>query len=399
MFSKLYGKMIEMKDVNMKKLELIATTTFGLEAVCKRELIDLGFEVLKTENGKVTFSSDFSGIAKANLWLRSADRVLIKVGEFKAFTFDQLFDQVKKLPWSDIIDVDGNFLVKGKSVKSTLFSISDCQRITEKAIVENLKEKHHVSWFPKTGATFTVQVALLKDVATLTIDTSGDALHKRGYRINTVEAPMKETLAASLVLLSYWNKDRVLYDMFCGSGTIPIEAALIGRNIAPGLQRDFAFKHWKMIPDDIFKNEKNKAYQAIDYDTEISIYASDINEKNLQKAMENSEEAGVDDCIIFTHSDFKDLDLKDDYSVVISNPPYGERLQDNKEVQKLYQVLGRKLKGLKTWSKYFFTSYLEFEQAFNQKADRQRKLYNGRIEARYFQYYGPRPPRKDDSDA
>lgn len=383
----------------MKTFELIATTTFGLEAVCKRELIDLGFEVKQTENGKVTFIGDFYGIAKANLWLRSADRVLIKMGEFKAFTFDQLFDQVKQLPWSDIIDVDGNFVINGKSVKSTLFSISDCQRITEKAIVENLKQKHHVSWFPKTGADFTIQVSILKDVATLTIDTSGDALHKRGYRIQTVEAPMKETLAASLVMLSYWSKDRVLYDMFCGSGTIPIEAALIGRNIAPGLQRDFAFKHWKIFPESIFKKEKNEAYQAIDYDTEITIYASDINEQNLQKAMENSEEAGVDDCIIFTHSDFNNLELKDDYSVVISNPPYGERLQDTIEVQKLYQKLGKKLNPLQTWSKYFFTSYLEFEQDFNKKSDRQRKLYNGRIEARYFQYYGPKPPRKEDLDA
>lgn len=382
--------------VNMKEFELIATTTFGLEAVCKRELVDLGFSIVKTENGKVTFKSDLQGVARANLWLRSADRVLIKMGEFKAFTFDQLFDQVKALPWSEVIDVDGNFIINGKSVKSTLFSISDCQRITEKAIVENLKQKHQVSWFPKTGARFTVQVSLLKDVATLTIDTSGDALHKRGYRINSVEAPMKETLAASLVMLSYWNKERILYDMFCGSGTIPIEAALIGRNIAPGLQRDFAFKHWKLFPDDAFKKEKNKAYQAIDYDTEIEIYASDINEKNLEKAIENSEEAGVDDCIIFTHSDFKDLELKNNYAVVISNPPYGERLEDNPKVKRLYQDLGRKLKGLDTWSKYFFTSYLEFETAFEQKSDRQRKLYNGRLEARYYQYYGPRPPRKDD---
>ncbi len=379
----------------MNQYELIATTTFGLEAICKRELIRLGFEVLKTENGKVTFKSDLAGIVKANIWLRSADRVLLKMGEFKAVTFDQLFDQVKLLPWSDIIAVDGNFVINGKSVKSTLFSISDCQRISEKAIVENMKSKHHVSWFPKTGAKFNIQVSLLKDVATLTIDTSGDALHKRGYRINSVEAPMKETLAASLIMLSYWSKERVLYDMFCGSGTIPIEAAMIGRNIAPGLQRDFDFKHWGFIPAEVFKAEKNKAYQAIDYDTEINIIASDISDDNLKKAMENSEEAGVDDCITFINSDFKDLDLKDDYSIVISNPPYGERLQDDPLVRVLYSHLGKKIGHFKTWSKYFFTSFTDFEKEFGTKSDRQRKLYNGRIEAKYYQYYGPKPPVKE----
>lgn len=379
----------------MNQYELIATTTFGLEAVCKRELIALGFEVIKTENGKVTFKSNLPGIVNANLWLRSADRVLLKMGEFKVLTFDQLFDKVKVLPWNDIISADGNFVINGKSVKSKLFSISDCQRITEKAIVENMKMKHQVTWFPKTGAKFNIQVSVLTDIATLTIDTSGDALHKRGYRVNSVEAPMKETLAASLIMLSYWNKDRVLYDMFCGSGTIPIEAAMIGRNQAPGLQRDFDFKHWGLIPQEVFKAQKNKAYQAIDYDTEINIIASDISAENLKKAMENSEEAGVDDCITFIHSDFKELDLKDDYSIVISNPPYGERLQDDPQVRKLYTHLGKKIGHFKTWSKYFFTSFMEFEEAYGTPSDRQRKLYNGRIEARYYQYYGPKPPIKD----
>lgn len=378
----------------MEMYELIATTTFGIEAICKRELIDLGFEVKSTENGKVTFLSDKAGIAKANLWLRTADRVLLKVGEFKAYTFDELFDKTKVLPWHEYISVDGKFTVNGKSVKSKLFSISDCQAITKKSIVENLKAKHHVSWFPETGAEFTVLVSILKDVVTLTIDTSGVALHKRGYRIKTVEAPLKETLAASLVMLSYWNKDRVLYDVFCGSGTIPIEAALIGRNIAPGLARDFASKHWDFIGKEIWKIESRKAYQAIDYDSEIVIHASDISEENLQAAMENAEEAGVDDCISFAVSDFKDLEYKNDYGIIISNPPYGERLEDDIIVKKLYNKMGRIFNDLDTWSKYFLTSFKEFEKEYQKDSDRKRKLYNGRLETWYYQYYGPRPPLK-----
>lgn len=379
----------------MKQYELIATTTFGIEAVCKRELVALGFEVTKTENGKVTFLSDKRGIAKANLWLRSADRVLLKVGEFKAFTFDQLFDQTKQLPWHEFIAPDGKFTVNGKSVKSKLFSISDCQAIVKKSIVENLKKKHQVSWFPETGANYTVLISILKDVATLTIDTSGEALHKRGYRVKTISAPLKETLAASLVMLSYWNKDRVLYDVFCGSGTIPIEAALIGRNIAPGLSRDFASKHWDFIGEEIWKDEKKKAFQAIDYDADIKIYGSDIHEGNLNAAIENAEEAGVDDCIEFTVADFRELELKNDYGIVISNPPYGERLDNEEMVKRIYNVLGRKFGPLDTWSKYFLTSYKEFEREYRENSGRKRKLYNGRIETWYYQYYGPRPPLKE----
>ena len=375
----------------MKEYTLIATTTFGLEAVCKRELIALGFEVLKTENGKVTFKSDARGIAKANLWLRTADRVLIVMGEFKALTFDQLFDQTKALPWQSIIPKNGKFVVNGKSVKSKLFSISDSQRIVKKAIVENLKSAYKVDWLEETGADYTVQVSLLKDVATITIDTSGVALHKRGYRIKSVEAPLKETLAAALILLSYWNKDRVLYDMFCGSGTIPIEAAMIGRNIAPGLARDFASKEWEIIPKEVWKQVQKEAYQAIDYSSDITIYASDINERNLHIAKGNAIEAGVDDCIEFEVNDFADVEVKDDYGILISNPPYGERLSEQDKVKRLYRKLGKKLIPLKTWSTYYLTSYKEFEQAFGKQSDRKRKLYNGRIETWYYQYYGPRP--------
>lgn len=379
----------------MKQYELIATTTFGIEAICKRELVALGFEVLRTENGKVTFLSDKAGIAKANLWLRSADRVLLKVGEFKAYTFDELFDKTKSLPWHEYISVDGKFTVNGKSVKSKLFSISDCQAIVKKSIVENLKAKHHVEWFPETGAVYTVLVSILKDVATLTIDTSGEALHKRGYRLETVTAPLKETLAASLIMLSYWNKDRVLYDVFCGSGTIPIEAALIGRNIAPGLSRDFASKHWNFIGEDVWREEKKKAFMAIDYDSDIKIFASDISQKNLDAAIGNAEEAGVDDCIEFSLSDFKDREYKNDFGIVISNPPYGERLEDEDLVKKLYSTMGRIFNPLDTWSKYFLTSFSDFEKEFKKDSSRKRKLYNGRLETWYYQYQGPRPPRDE----
>jgi putative N6-adenine-specific DNA methylase len=379
----------------MNQYELIATSTFGIEAVVKRELIALGYKIVSTENGKVTFLSDEAGIARANLWLRSADRVLLKIGEFKATTFDELFDKTTALDWAKYIPKDGKFDVNGKSVKSKLFSISDCQAIVKKSIVGSLKKEYKIDWFPESGANYDVLISILKDVATLTIDTSGAGLHKRGYRIKNVEAPVKETLAAAMILLSYYSKDRVLYDVFCGSGTIPIEAALIARNIAPGISRDFASKHWDFIGNDIWKTETKKAYLAIDYDADIKIYASDISEKNLAAAIENAEEAGVDDCIEFKVSDFNDLILENNHGIVISNPPYGERLSDDNEVKKMYRKLGNKFNSLDTWSKYYLTSFSEFEIYYNKKADRDRRLYNGRLEVKYYQYYGPRPPLKD----
>ncbi|KFZ27308.1 MAG: Ribosomal RNA large subunit methyltransferase K/L [Candidatus Izimaplasma bacterium HR2] len=379
----------------MENIELIATATFGLEAVVKRELIALGFTVTKTENGKVTFLSDVAGIAKANLWLRTADRVLLKVGEFKAFTFDELFDKTNALDWTKYIPVDGKFTVNGKSVKSKLFSISDCQRIVKKSIVENMKKKYKVDWLQETGADYTVLVSLLKDVATLTIDTSGTALHKRGYRVESVMAPIKETLAAGMVLLSYWSKDRILYDVFCGSGTIPIEAALIGRNIAPGLYRDFASKHWPIIGESIWKDEIKEALKAINQEIKLDIYASDISQKAIEAAKENAEEAGVLDDITFTKQDFKFVNYSHDYGVIISNPPYGERIGEDVEIKKLYKDMGFRFSKLPTWSKYLITSFEDFEGVYRHKADRQRKLYNGKIETRYYQYYGPRPPREE----
>ncbi len=377
----------------MKKYELIATTTFGLEAVVKREVLNLGLEVLSTENGKVTFLGDEKDIVKANLWLRCADRVLLKIGEFKAVTFDELFDQTKAINWGDLIPKDGKIPVDGQSVKSTLFSISDSQAIVKKAIIESLKEKYKLEWFPENGPVFNVKVSILKDIATLTIDTSGVALHKRGYRKNAVAAPIKETLAAALIYLSFWSKDRILVDPFTGSGTIPIEAAMIGRNIAPGLNRDFAFKKWPIISEDIYREATREAYSLIDQDTEIKIYAYDISKEYISAATENADDAGVLDCIQFEEKDFLDFEPEEDYSILITNPPYGERVSEKNQVLDLYKVMGKKLNKLKTWSMYFITSDDDFENVFGRVADRRRKLYNGKIKTTYYQYHGENPKK------
>ncbi|PKL01358.1 MAG: RNA methyltransferase [Tenericutes bacterium HGW-Tenericutes-1] len=375
--------------------ELIATTTFGIEAVAKRELINLGFEILRTENGKVTFLSDISGIAKANLWLRSVDRVLLKVAEFKAMTFDQLFNQTAMIPWEEYLPKDAIFPVNGSSVKSTLFSISDCQALVKKAIVERLKQHYDVAWFPETGDEYIIKVSMVNDIATITLDTSGVALHKRGYRQNAVTAPLKETLAASMIMLSYWNKERVLFDPFCGSGTIPIEAAMIAKNIAPGLYRDFAAKHWSWIGEEVWKAEIKNAFQAIDHESNIKIYASDIDASSIEAAKENAEEAGVIDCIEFQVSDFKAVDYAIPYAVLVTNPPYGDRLtEENYQINQLYQDFGKLIDTLSTWSIYVITSNTNFPNLIKRKLDRERKLYNGNIETHYFQYYGPKPPLK-----
>lgn len=378
----------------MKIYELIATTTFGLEAIVKRELVDLGFEIIETENGKVTFKSDIRGIVKANLWLRCADRVLLKVAQFKAITFDELFEKTKKIDWSEFIPKNGRFPVDGQSVKSTLFSISDSQAIVKKAIVENLKTKYKLEWFPEDGPVFNVKVSLLKDIATLTIDTSGNALHKRGYRQNAVIAPLKETLAAALVKLSFWNKDRVLIDPFCGSGTIAIEAALIGKNIAPGLYREFSSMSWPLIENEIWKEATREALTMIDNTSSIEIFGYDNVQENIEASIANAEEAGVLDCIKFELKDFYDLNLTDDYSVIITNPPYGERLSELEEVKNLYKVFGQKLSKLETLSIYVITSDMEFETIFGRIADRRRKLFNGRIETVYYQFHGKNPKKE-----
>ncbi len=377
----------------MKNIRIIATSTFGLESCIKREAQRLGFENIKAFDGKVEFDGDESDIAKANIWMRFPSKILIKVGEFKAVTFDSLFESVKALNWGDWIPVDGKFTVIGKSVKSTLHSVPDCQAIVKKAVVEKLKIKYNVDWFDETGADYTIQVALLNDIATITIDTTGASLHKRGYRQNAMDAPLKETLAAAMLDLSYWRKNRILLDPMCGSGTIAIEAAMIARNIAPGLNRSFACEQWQRVGKDIFKAIRVEAYKAIDYNVNTIIYGSDIDPDAIELAKQNAEKAGVDDCITFEVKPLKDVTLMGDYGCMITNPPYGERIGELKIVEELYKTLGKIMATNQTWSSYVITSMEYFEKLFGKKADAKRKLFNGRIKTDYYQFYGPRPPK------
>ncbi|MBR6700368.1 MAG: class I SAM-dependent RNA methyltransferase [Firmicutes bacterium] len=379
----------------MAKLELIATATFGLEAVVKREIQDLGYEIIRSEDAKITYIGNEEAIAKSNLWLRCADRVLLKMGEFRAETFTELFEQTKALPWEEWIPMDGKFVVNGTSVKSRLFSISDCQKIIKKAIVEKLKETYPVERFAETGPLYSIKMTLLKDVATITIDTSGAGLHKRGYRAADVAAPIKETLAAAMIKLSFWNPDRVLIDPFCGSGTIPIEAAMIGKNIAPGLSRKFVSETWPQIEPEVWKKARAEAFKAIRSDVELKIYGSDIDGKAVSASRVNAVQAGLSDDIVFRRQPFDKLDIQDDYSIIITNPPYGERIGEKKDIEQIYRDLNYKMSKNNTLSLYIITADKALEKALKfKKADRRRKLYNGRIETTYYQYYGERPPKE-----
>ncbi|QQT91678.1 class I SAM-dependent RNA methyltransferase [Peptoniphilus harei] len=376
----------------MENIKLIATTNMGLEAVTKRELQDLGYKDLEVSDGKIKISCQLKDIAILNLRLRTAERVLLLIDSFRAETFEELFDKVFEIRWWDYIAEEDQFIIQGRSRKSKLFSISDCQRITEKAIIEKLKMKYKVSWFEKSGPRVKIEVSLLNDIAEITMDTSGDGLHKRGYREVNYKAPLSETIAASLVKLTFWNKDRILADPFCGSGTIPIEAAMIEKNIAPGLMRDFDFVNFKFFDEEIFKEEKKKCYSEIKYDEELEILASDVSHKAIQIARSNAEILGLDEDISFFQKDIRDLDLPDDYGIIITNPPYGERI-GKEDVDELNKELGELARSLKTWSYYIITANENFEKNFGKKADRNRKLYNGRLKTYYYQYYGPKPRR------
>lgn len=378
----------------MSKMHLIATSAFGVEAVVGRELLKLGYEDQYVENGKVTFSGDESAICRTNLWLRSADRVLLKMGEFQALTFDELFEKTKALPWDEWIPGNAEFPVEGKSVDSKLFSISDCQAIVKKAVVEKLKIKHKKEWFEETGPRYRIEVSLLKDMATLTIDTSGSGLHKRGYRKLVSGAPLKETLACAMIQISRWRDDRVLIDPFCGSGTIPIEAALIGLNIAPGLNREFDAEKWPNIPKKLWDDARKEARDMIKTDTELNIHGSDISEDAMSLARYHAKQAGVERHIHLQRMPFSDITSRAKYGFIICNPPYGERLGELKEVEKLYREMGKKFASLDTWSHYILSSHPEFEKLFGRKADKKRKLFNGRILCNYYQFFGPPPPKK-----
>lgn len=372
--------------------DLIATSSFGLEAIVKRELNDLGLEVTKTDNGHIYFNGDAIDIARANINLRCADRVLINLKSFKAESFEELFDGIYELPWNDILDEDSNFIVEGRSHKSKLFSISDCQRITEKAIIKKLQMKHDISRFTKSSHRHRLEISLLNDIASITLDTSGDSLHKRGYRDKQGAAPLKETMAAALVKLSFYNKDRPFFDPFCGSGTIPIEALLIARNIAPGLDRDFDSMNFKFIDADLFKKARMEAMEKIDYKSKVYIDASDISHKSIAIAKHNLENLGLSDDIRFFVKDFRDVDIKNNYGVMITNPPYGKRLEED-DLRSLYSDFGKKIKNLDTWSIYVLTSYEDIERDFSRKADKNRKLYNGSLKTYYYQFYGKKPEK------
>ncbi len=378
------------------KLEIIAATTFGLEAASRREIEKLGYKILKTEDGKVTFLGDERAVVRANLWLRTADRVQIKMAEFMAYEFEDLFQQIKGIPWEHWIPVNGKFIVNGSSVKSKLSSVPACQSVAEKAVIERLKETYGIDYFEKSGALYDIKITLLKDRVTVTLDTTGPGLHKRGYRQHSVEAPIKETLAAAMIELSFWREDRILADPCCGSGTIPIEAAMIGKNIAPGLSRSFASEEWEAIPENLWKEERKKAFNAINNDVQLKIFGSDINPQAVKAARLNAEEAGVDDCIKFYTADVSALRTKSERGVLITNPPYGQRIGDQEAIDKIYQSYSRFFKENPTWSLFVITADKTIEKkAMGRPAERRRKLYNGRLEVCYYQFHGEKPKKTD----
>lgn len=376
------------------KLELIATATFGLEAPVKREIEKLGYKILKSEDGKITFMGDERAVVRANLWLRCADRVQIKLGEFQAYEFEELFQQIKGIAWEEWIPIDGRFVMNGSSVKSKLSSVPACQSVAEKAVIERLKDFYGVEHFEKSGALYDIKITLLKDRVTVTLDTTGVGLHKRGYRQHSVEAPIKETLAAAMIELSFWNKDRILSDPCCGSGTIPIEAAMIARNIAPGLSRKFAAEEWEAIPTRLWKEERKAAFEAMDSECSSKIFGLDINPEAIAAARANAELAGVDDCITFAAADVAAMRTKSESGVVITNPPYGERIGDRKSIDKIYEAYKRFLTENPTWSLFAVTADKSIEKKLERQADRRRKLYNGRLEVCYYQFHGIKPKKQ-----
>lgn len=381
----------------MEKLELIAPCHFGLESVLKREVLDLGYEISSVEDGRVSFWGDAQAICDANVFLRTAERILLKVGAFKAETFEELFDKTKAIPWENYIPKDGKFWVtKAASVKSKLFSPSDIQSIMKKAMVERLKQKYHVEWFAEDRASYPVRVFLMKDIVTIGIDTSGTSLHKRGYRQMTVKAPITETLAASLIMLTPWKKDRILVDPFCGSGTFPIEAAMMAANIAPGMNRSFTAEDWEnLIPKKAWYDAMDEAHDLVNTDIDVDIQGYDLNPDAVKAARQNAKDAGVEQLIHFQERAVKDLRHPKKYGFIITNPPYGERLEEKKDLPVLYKEFGESFKRLDTWSAYMITSYEEAEKYFGRKADKNRKIYNGMLKTYFYQFQGPKPPRRD----
>lgn len=379
----------------MDKIELIAPCHFGLEAVLKREILDLGYEIAQVEDGRVAFYGGSEAICRGNIFLRSAERVLLKAGSFKAETFDELFENTKAIPWENYIPKDGRFWVaKAATVKSKLFSPSDIQSIMKKAMVERLKERYGVKWFEETGASYPVRVFLMKDMVTVGIDTSGVSLHKRGYRQLSGVAPITETLAAALLMLTPWKRDRVLVDPFCGSGTFPIEAAMMAANMAPGMNRSFLAEKWtNLLPNQVWYQAVDEANDRLENDIDVDIQGYDMDAEVLKAARQNAQDAGVDHLIHFQQREVKALRHPKKYGFIVTNPPYGERLEDKQALPQMYREFGESFRNLDSWSAYMITSYEEAERYFGRKADKNRKIYNGMIKTYFYQFMGPKPPK------
>lgn len=380
----------------MKTFPIVLPCHFGLEAVLKREIFDLGYDIEEVSDGRVTFIGDADAVCRANIFLRTAERVLICVGRFKAVTFDELFENVKALPWEEFIPENGKFWVtKANSINSKLFSPSDIQSIVKKAMVERLKLKYNVNWFEESGADYPVRIFINKDEVFVCLDTTGDSLHKRGYRTRAGKAPISETLAAALIMLTPWNKDRIMIDPFCGSGTFPIEAAMIAANIAPGMNRNFTAEKWtNFIDRQLWYDAVDEARENINKDIVTRIEGYDIDEEMVKIARENAKRAGVSKLVKFGIRPAGELTSSDEYGFVITNPPYGERLEEKAVLPDIYGGFGKAFKKMPTWSAYMITSWEDTEKYFGKKADKNRKIYNGMLKTTYYQFLGPKPPRK-----
>lgn len=380
----------------MSRMELVAPCHFGLEAVLKREITDLGYEITGVEDGRVTFAGDERALCRANIFLRTAERVLLKVGKVRAVTFDELFEKIKALPWEDYIPADGKYWVaKASSIKSKLFSPSDIQSIVKKAMVERLKTVYGIEWFPETGAEYPVRISFMKDEALVCLDTSGLSLHKRGYRTMVSRAPIKETLAAALIMLTPWKKDRILVDPFCGSGTFPIEAAMMAANIAPGMNRSFTAEKWgNFLKRKSWYDAVDEANDLVDDSVETDIQGYDIDGEIIRAARQNAQDAGVEHLIHFQQRPVSELSHPKKYGFLISNPPYGERLEEKSALPALYREIGERFRSLDSWSMYLITAYEDAERDIGRKADKNRKVYNGMMKTYYYQFLGPKPPRR-----
>lgn len=383
-----------------KTFELIAPCHFGMEAVLKKEIIDLGYEITLVEDGRVTFTGDEEAICRANVFLRTAERVMIKAGSFHAETFEELFQETRKICWESYIPADGKFWVaKASSIKSRLFSPSDIQSIMKKAMVERMKGAYGVEWFEEKGASYPLRVFLYKDQVTIGLDTSGESLHKRGYRTLTSKAPITETLAAALLMLTPWNKERILVDPFCGSGTFPIEAAMMAASMAPGMNRSFLSEDWKnLIPRKFWYEAMDEANDLVDLNRKVDIQGYDIDGEIIKAARTNAETAGVDHMIHFQQRPLSALSHPKKYGFLIMNPPYGERIEDKKNLPELYRQIGQRYGQLDSWSLYMITAYEDAEKYIGRKADKNRKLYNGMMKTYYYQFMGPKPPKRKAGD-